>query len=85
MASEIKELNKQISGFEKRAKKIVAEGKEEVLGDIETLKNKMATIRKKSEQLSAATEEAWKISKKGLDDSWKDLSKAMKKAAKKFQ
>ena len=85
LTDEAKELKKEIAALEKKAKNIVGEGKEEILDDIDKLKKMLAAIKEKSQQLSAASEDAWKITKKGLDDAWKDLSKAMKKAAKKFK
>lgn len=85
LTDEVKGLKKQIAGLEKKAKKIAGGGKEEILDDINKLKKMLAAIKEKNQKLSAASEGAWKITKKGLDDAWKDFSKAMKKAAKKFK
>jgi len=85
LAVELKGYKKQIIALEKKAEKILGSGKEEILDDIDKLKKKMAAIKGKSQKLSVASEDAWKITRKGLDVAWKDLSKTMKKAAKKFR
>ena len=85
LTDEVKELKNQIAVLEKKAKSIVGGGKDEILADVDMLKKKMAAFKKKSQKLSGASEDAWKITKKGLDEAWNDLSKAMKKAAKKFK
>ncbi len=82
---EVKELKQQIDVLEKKGKSIVGGGKKEILEDIDIIQKKMAAFKKKSHKLSAASEEAWKITRKGLDDAWTDLGKAVKKAAKKFK
>ncbi len=85
LTDEVKEFKNQIAVLEKKAKSIVGGGKDEILADIDMLKKKMAAFKKKSQKLSGAGEDAWEITKKGIDEAWNDLSKAMKKAAKKFK
>ncbi|MCK4838007.1 MAG: hypothetical protein KAS94_04340 [Desulfobulbaceae bacterium] len=85
LTGEVKEFKERIAVLEKKAKNIVGGGKEELLDDIDKLKKMLAAIKKKSQKFAAASEEAGKITKKGLDLAWNDLSKAMKKAAKKFK
>lgn len=85
LTAELKNLKKQIADLEKKAKKMVGKGKEEILDDISKLQKEMAAIKKKSQKLAATSEDAWKIAKKGIDDAWNNLSKAFKIAAKKFK
>ncbi len=81
----LKDLKKQLTDLEKKAQKLVGKGKKEAQDDLNRLEKMMATFTKKRQRLGAASEDAWKITKKGLDDAWNDLSKAFKKAAKKFK
>ena len=85
MTAELKDLKKQLADLENKAKKMVGKGKKEALDDINKLEKMMAAFTKKSKKLAAASEDAWKIATKGIDDAWDDLSKAFKKAAKKFK
>ena len=54
----------------KEFKKIEKQGEEEILSTIQTL--------------GEASEKAWKNTKKGLDHSWEDIAKALKKLTAKF-
>ena len=81
----LKDFKKQLTDLEKKAQKIMGEGKKEALADINMFEKKIVAFQKKSEKLVATSEEAWKIAKKGVDDAWDDLSKGLKKAAKKFK
>ncbi len=85
VTAELKDLKEQLTDLENKAKKMVGKGKKEALDDINKLEKMMAAFTKKSQKLAAASEDAWKIATKGIDDAWDDLSKAFKKAAKKFK
>lgn len=83
--TELKELKKQLTDLEKKAKKVVGKGKKEALDEIKKVEKMMTSLNQTIKKKSAASEDAWKITKKGLDAAWNDLSKAFKKAAKKFK
>lgn len=85
MTTALKDFKKQLSDLENKAKKMMGEGKKEALAEIKTFEKKMAAVQKKSANLVATSEDAWKIARKGVDDAWDDLSKGFKKAAKKFK
>ncbi|MBU0680902.1 MAG: hypothetical protein KKD73_05725 [Proteobacteria bacterium] len=84
MTAELDALKKQVASLEAKAAKIVGKGKKEADDDIAKLKKMITAVKGKSQKVTAASEEAWAIAKKGIDDAWVDLSKAFKKAAKKF-
>lgn len=81
----LKNLKKQLAELEKKAQKMMGQGKKEALADIKKFAEKIAALQKKSENLVAASEDAWKIAKKGVDDALDDLRKGFKKAAKTFK
>ncbi len=85
VTDEVKSLKKQIADLESKAKKMVGAGKKEALNDISKLKAMMTTFSKKTQKVGAASEDAWKITKKGIDEAWKDMSTAFKKATKKLK
>lgn len=85
MTTELDKLKKQLADLEAKATKLVGAGKKEAQDEIAKLKEMMATVKAKSQKLSAAGDDAWEIAKKGIDEAWKDLSKAFKKAVKKFK
>jgi seryl-tRNA synthetase len=68
LTSELDDLKKQISVLEKKAKKMVGEGRKEILADINKLEKKMAAVKQKGNKLATAGEEAWKIVRKGIAD-----------------
>lgn len=82
--AEIKDLKKELSTLEKKANKLAGKGKKEVMDDIGQAKKMATNLKKQVDKYSTASEEAWKVAKKGMDTAWKDLSKSFKKAAKKF-
>lgn len=84
MTVELDALKKQVASLEAKAAKIVGKGKKEAQDDIAKLKKMITEVKGKSQKVTAASEDAWAIAKKGIDDAWGDLSKAFKKAAKKF-
>ncbi|MEN8256351.1 MAG: hypothetical protein ABFS09_00645 [Thermodesulfobacteriota bacterium] len=84
MTTELNNLKKQLAKFEKKAAKMAGKGKKEALADIKKLEKMIVAITTKVKKYATASEEAWKIAKKGIDDAWNDLSKAYRKASKKF-
>ncbi|MDA3969725.1 MAG: hypothetical protein PF442_00070 [Desulfobulbaceae bacterium] len=85
VTTRLKALKKQLAELEKKGQKMMGQGKKEALADIKKFAEKIAALQKNSENLVAASEDAWKIAKKGVDDALDDLSKVFKKAAKKFK
>ncbi len=85
VTTELKDLKKELAALEKKTKSMVGKGKKEALDDINKIEKMRVTLTKKIQKLAADSEDAWKIAKKGIDAAWDDLSKAFKKAAKKFK
>ena len=84
MTTEITALKKQLVKFEKKATKMAGKGKKEALAEVKKLEKMRDTSSKKVKKYATASEDAWKIAKKGIDAAWNDLTKAFKKASKKF-
>ena len=82
--ADLKSLKKQLADYEKKAKKLAGKAKKDGLAELKKLEKNIEAFKKKTKKLTTASEDAWKIAKKGIDDAWKDLSKAFTKAAKKF-
>ncbi len=82
--TELTNLKKKVKAFEKKATKMTAKAKKEAQADIKKLNKMITTLTKNIKKYTTASEDAWKIAKKGMDDAWTDLSKAYKKASKKF-
>lgn len=85
LTAEFEDLKKQLADLDKKARKIAGKGQKEVMAEIGIFKEKMSSIKHDSRKLVASGEKAWKNSRKSIDASWKDLSKAVKKAAGKFK
>ncbi|MDH3346955.1 MAG: hypothetical protein OEM02_02485 [Desulfobulbaceae bacterium] len=79
-----KKFKKNIEELKEKTKKMVGERKIEVLGEIKRLEKKgEKEIKLKMHEVSEASEDVWKKTKKGIDHSWDDLSKKFKKLSKK--
>ncbi len=85
LTTEMKDLKKQLTDLEKKTKQMVGKGKEDAQKEISNLKKMMTAFTVKIKKLTTASEDAWKITKKGIDAAWNDLSKAFTMAAKKFK
>lgn len=85
LTAQLADLKKEITDLKKRTKTLVGKGKEEAVADINKIELKMAELKKKSQKLADATEDAWKIKKKALDDMRDDLNKTFKKTVKKLK
>jgi hypothetical protein len=85
LAVEVTDLKKQIAALEKKAKKMVGKGTEEVRNDIAKLEQEMVAIKQKSRKLAATGEETWEIAKKRIDGAWHDLSLAFQMVVKKLK
>jgi len=78
--AELEEFNKKIGDLKEKAKKKVGKAKTEALEEIKMLEKKSEEgIKLKMHKLAEASEDVWKTTKKGIDNSWKDLRAAVKK------
>jgi hypothetical protein len=68
LTTELDDLKNQTSVLEKKAKKMMGEGRKEILADINKLEKKMVAAKKKGTKLAAAGGDAWETVKKGIAD-----------------
>ena len=78
--AELEEFNDKIDVLKEKAKIMVGKNKAEALKEIKRLEEKSEEeIKQKMHKLAEASEDVWQNAKKGIDSSWKDLRKALKK------
>lgn len=79
--AELEEFNAKIDSLKEKAKRMVGKTKAEALDEITMLEKKSEVeIKQKTHKLTEASEEVWHSAKKKIDNSWKDLREAFKKA-----
>jgi len=74
----------ELADLKKKSQKNVAAGKAEALAEIHKLEKRIEELKKKTYGLAAASEDAWKITKQGVDTAWKGLRDSARKALAKF-
>ncbi len=78
--AELEDFKKSIDEFKARTKKLVGKNKSEVLKEFKKLEKKSEEeLRLTVQTLGETSERAWKNTKKGIDSTWKDLAKSIKK------
>lgn len=78
--AELEEFNEKIVDLKEKAKRMVGKTKNEALEEIKRLEKKSEEeIKLKMHKLAEASEDVWQTTKKGIDNSWKDLRAALKK------
>ncbi|MBC8287171.1 MAG: coiled coil domain-containing protein [Nitrospinae bacterium] len=68
-----------------RAEKAEADLKINYMVDIEKLREKQATAKKKLSELNDAGEDAWEDIKTGIESSWAELKKGIASATSRFK
>ena len=81
---ELEILTGTLADLKKKSQKNVAAGKAEALAEIHKLEKRIEELKKKTYGLAAASEDAWKITKQGVDTAWKGLRDSARKALAKF-
>ena len=82
---ELDEFKSKLEDFKENTKKLVGEKKRDAIEEITMLEKKAEEeIKDKIHEISAASEEAWKNVKKGIDSSRDELKDALHKAFAKF-
>ncbi len=81
---ELQSLAGKLADLKKKSLKTMGAGKTEALADIHTLEQKIEDLTKNARSLTAASEDAWQITKQGVDKAWDELRKSAKKALTKF-
>lgn len=82
--AEMKTLADNLADLKKKSQKTMATGKTEAIAEIHTLEKKVEELRKKAHGLAAASEDAWDITRQGVDKAWEELRRSAKKAMAKF-
>ncbi len=82
--AELETLTTKLADLKKKSQKTMGAGKTEALADIHKLEKKIEDLKKKSHGLAAASEDAWNITKQGVDRAWDELRSSAKKALAKF-
>lgn len=82
---ELEEFKNKIDEFKNTTKKMVGKKNREAIDEISILEKKAEEeIKQKMHEISAASEEAWKNVKNGIDNSRDELKAALKKIFAKF-
>ena len=81
---ELQNLAGKLIDLKKKSQKTMGAGKTEALAEIHTLEKKIEELKKNARGLAAASEDAWQITKQGVDNAWDELRKSAKKALAKF-
>lgn len=82
--AELKTLTAKMEDLKKQSLKTMGAGKAEALIEIHKLEQKIAALTQNAQRLAAASEDAWQITKQGMDKAWEELRSSTKKALKKF-
>lgn len=79
------EWSGEINLLKVRTEKAEADLKINYMEDIESLREKQASTKKKLSELHDAGEDAWEDIKTGIESSWAELKKGIESAASRFK
>ncbi|MCX5863849.1 MAG: hypothetical protein NTW42_02085 [Deltaproteobacteria bacterium] len=82
--AELETLTNKLADLKKKSQKTMGAGKTEALAEIHKLEKKIEDLKKNAHGLATASEDAWEITKQGVDKAWKGLRDSAKKALAKF-
>lgn len=82
--AELENLTDTVADLKKNSQKTMGAGKKEALAEIHKLEKKIEELKKNAHGLATASEEAWEITKQGVDKAWKGLRDSAQKALAKF-
>ncbi|MCX5876906.1 MAG: hypothetical protein NT087_11560 [Deltaproteobacteria bacterium] len=82
--AELETLTDTLTDLKKKSQKTMGAGKTEALAEIHKLEKKIEDLKKNAQGLATASEDAWEITKQGVDKAWKGLRDSAKKALAKF-
>lgn len=85
LQAKLGEWNAEIDALTAKAGKVTAEVKQEYAGQIELIKAKQTTARKKIDELQHAGEGAWEDLKSGIDLALTALGEALDSARSRFK
>jgi hypothetical protein len=83
--AQLKEWQARIDVLKAQAEKAAADEKAEYYADVEALRARQQEVRKKLDELRAASEEAWEDVRTGVETAWSDMKHAVERAADKFR
>ncbi|MGV1098369.1 hypothetical protein ACUUL3_03035 [Thiovibrio sp. JS02] len=84
ITTEMEELTDKLADLKAKSQKNMGEGKKEALEELRKIEKKSEELRKKARKLAAAGEDAWEITRKGIDKAWDEVRKSFKKALAQF-
>lgn len=82
--AELETLTDRIADLKQKSQKAMTTGKAEAMAEIHPLEKKIEEFREKAHHLATASEDAWEITKQGVDKAWEELRRSAKKALAKF-
>lgn len=82
--AELETLTHKLAGLKQKSQKTREAGKAETIADIHQLEKKIEDLKRKAHGLASASEDAWNITKQGVDKAWNELRSSAKKALAKF-
>lgn len=82
--AELETLTDKLADLKKKSQKTMGAGKTEAMAEIHKLEKKIEDLKKNAHGLATASEDAWEITKQGVDKAWKGLRDSAKKALAKF-
>ena len=84
LKAELETITDKLADLKKKSQKTMGAGKTEAIADIHKLEKKIEDLKKKAHGLTAVSEDAWNITKQGVDKAWDELRSSAKKALAKF-
>jgi archaellum component FlaC len=83
--SQLKEWGTEIDILKAKAEKAKAEAKITYLKQVEELRSKQESVKQKVHELKGSGDEAWDDFRKGVEDAFKDMKKALTQAVSRFK
>lgn len=85
MEAQLKEWGPEIDLLKAKAEKAEADAKSTYLKQIEELRGKQESVKQKVHELRESGDEAWEDFRKGVEDAFNDMKKALKRSASRFK
>ena len=82
--AELETLTDKLADLKQKSQKTMGTGKAEALAEVHKLEKKIEDLKKNAQGLATASEDAWEVTKQGVDKAWKGLRDSAKKALAKF-
>lgn len=79
--AELEELTAILADLKQKSQKAMGKAKAEALEEMRKIEKKRGELNKKIQELTTAGEDAWKSARKGIDKTWEELQRSVKKTA----